>query len=87
LFLLPIELIVALILLFKHKNGRLGFKLTALNLLLYAGFIVVDLFAGHFPVDKGDWLFMGLWAIFFATVLFSTRFFQAGSRSTGKPAS
>jgi hypothetical protein len=80
LFLLPIELIVALILLFIRKYGRLGFNLTALNILLYAGFLVVDLFAGNAThVDKNDWLMMGLWAVFFAGVLFSARFILAGS--------
>jgi len=85
LFLLPIELIAAWFLLFSQKNGRLGFNLTALNLLLYAGFMVVDVFVGRFPVDKGDWLFMGLWTIFFLAVLFSARLILTGSRRLGNP--
>jgi hypothetical protein len=85
LFLLPIELIAALILLFSHKYGKLGFNLTILNLLLYEGFLIVEVFAGRFPVDKGDWLFLGLWTIFFATVLFSARLILAGSRLLGEP--
>jgi uncharacterized membrane protein len=88
LFILPIELVVALILLFLPRNGRLGFNLTALNLLLYTGFMVVDVFAGHStPVDKRDWLSMGLWAIFFAVVLSSARFMMAGSRRPEKSVS
>jgi hypothetical protein len=86
LFLLPIELIAALILLFNRKNGRLGFNLTALNLVLYAGFMVVDVFAGHaYPIVRADWLMMGLWAIFFALVLFSAWLIRVGSRPLGKP--
>jgi len=81
LFLLPIELIAALILLFTHKYGKLGFNLTALNLLLYAGFMVLEIFAGKAtPVDSADWLMMGLWGIFFVVVLFSARLIMAGSR-------
>jgi hypothetical protein len=87
LFLLPIELIAALILLFNHKNGRLGFNLTTLNLLLYAGFMVVDVFAGSAtPFDGTDWLMIGLWAIFFAVVSFSARLILAGSRRIEEPA-
>jgi hypothetical protein len=86
LFLLPIELIAALILLFSNKKARLGFNLTILNLLLYAGFMVVDVFAGHGGHnDKSDWLMMGLWAVFFSVVLFSARLILAGSRSLGRP--
>jgi hypothetical protein len=86
LFLLPIELIAALILLFSNKKSRLGFNLTILNLLLYAGFMVVDVFTGNAGrVDKSDWLSTGLWATFFAAVLFSARLIAAGSRHHGKP--
>lgn len=84
LFLLPIELITALVLLFSHKYGKLGFNLTILNLLLYEGFLIAEVFAGRFPFDKRDWLLMGLWTVFFATVLYSARLIQAGSRSVGK---
>src|ERR1039457_4240418 len=84
LFLLPIELIAALILLYRHKYGKLGFNITFLNILMYECFMVIDVFAGRFPVDKGDWLFMGLYAIFFATVLFSSRLIMVGSRPVGK---
>jgi hypothetical protein len=69
LFLLPIELIAALI------------------LLLYAGFMVVDVFAGSAtPFDGTDWLMIGLWAIFFAVVSFSARLILAGSRRIEEPA-
>jgi hypothetical protein len=86
LFLLPIELLAALILLYSHKYEKLGFRLTLLNLLLYEGFMFEQVFDGRFPVEKGDWLFMGLYTIFFATVLFSARLIPVGSRSIGKPA-
>jgi hypothetical protein len=87
LFLLPIELIAALILLFSDKKARLGFNLMILNVLMYAGFMVVDVFAGDeaTPIDRSDWLMMGLWAIFFASVLFAARLIPAGSRSIGRP--
>lgn len=86
LFLLPIELIAALFLLFSRKYGRLGFNLTILNLLLYEGFFVVDVFVGKaIPIDKSDWLMMGLWTVFFAAVLVSARFILVGSRPVGKP--
>jgi hypothetical protein len=86
LFLLPVELIAASILLFSHKNGRLGFNLTILNLLLYEGFLIVDAFAGRFPIDRGDWSMIGLWTVFFVTVLFSARLILAGSRRPGESA-
>jgi len=86
LFLLPIELIAALSLLFSHKYGKLGFNLTILNLLLYEGFLIVEVFAGRFPFDTRDWLLMGLWTIFFVTVLFSARLILAGSKRAGKSA-
>jgi len=86
LFFLPIELIVALVLLFSNEKARLGFNLTILNLLLYAGFMVADLFAGNaYPVVRSDWFMMGLWAIFFALVLFSAWLIRMGSRPLGKP--
>ena len=84
LFLLPIELIAALILLFTHKYGKLGFNLTILNLLLYEGFLIMEVFAGRFPFEKRDWLMMGLWTFFFVTVLFSARLILLGSRHLGK---
>jgi hypothetical protein len=81
LFLLPIELIAALTFLFSNKREKLGFNFAILNVLLYAGFVVVDVFAGSKSrVDKADWLMMGIWAVFFAVVLFSARLIMTGSR-------
>jgi len=85
LFLLPIELIAGLILLFNREHGRLGFNLTRLNLLLYSGFLIVEVFAENpIPADWKDWLAMGLWAFFFAAVLISARFILVGSRRLRK---
>jgi hypothetical protein len=76
-----------LILLFSYKNGRLGFNLTALNLLAYAGFMIADAVAGNAtPIDRADWLMIGLWAIFFGAVLFSARLIPTGRRRLGEPA-
>lgn len=84
MLLLPIELIAALILLCSHKYGKLGFSLTFLNLLLYEGFMFVQVFDGRYPVDKRDWLAIGVWTVFFAVVLISARLIQIGSRDIEK---
>ena len=74
LFLLPIEIIVALILLFSNEKSTLGFNLTILNVLLYAGFMAVDVFTGNEGrIDRSDLLAVGIWACFFTAVLFSAR--------------
>ena len=83
LFLLPIELVAATVLLFSRTRARLGYYLVLLNLLLYAGFFVGEMSAsrGGFT-SRANWLVLGIWIIFFAAALLSARFMIAGAESS-----
>jgi hypothetical protein len=75
LFLLVIELVAAMLLLFRRERARLGYRLVILNLLLYGGFFVEGMVVYHdVPKRNGDWLILGIWIIFFVAAWLSARF-------------
>jgi hypothetical protein len=83
LFLLPLELIAAMVLLFNRERARLGYRLVVLNLLLYAGFFAVEMWVYHDAPARGtDWLILGIWVFFFSGVWLSARFMVVGSGSS-----
>jgi len=65
MFVLPSFLIVGLVLLVVGKRLTLGFYLVALSLLLYLGFLFLDLALGP-RIEHLDWVFAGIWTGLFA---------------------
>jgi hypothetical protein len=82
LLLLPFELFIAAVLLFRRSSSWFGLSLLLLNILLYAGFMVIDMFAQTAaPVGRGDWISLGVWAIFLAIVLLAAYLMAAGRKA------
>jgi hypothetical protein len=69
LFVLPCELLIAVVCLVRRERMRLGFFLVAANLLAYATFMCSEAVLVHENIDKGTLAVAGLWAIFFALAI------------------
>ena len=83
LLLLPLELVAAATLLFLRGRARLGYRLVVVNLLLYAGFVVVEMSAHHdAAAGKTVWLILGTWAFLFAAAWLSARFMVTEAKSS-----
>jgi len=61
LFVLPSLLMIGLVLLLFGKRPTLGFSFVALSLLLYMGFLFLEL-ALIRKIELGDWVSVGIWA-------------------------
>jgi hypothetical protein len=61
LFVLPSLLMIGLVLLLFGKRLTLGFSLVASSVLLYMGFVFLEL-ALDGKIDRTDWLVVGIWA-------------------------
>ena len=61
LFVLPTLLTIGLVLLLFGKRLTLGFSLVASSLLLYMGFVFLEL-ALVGKIERTDWFFVGVWA-------------------------
>jgi uncharacterized membrane protein len=73
LLVLPCELLIALILLIRRNRAGLGFRLVALNLIVYAAFMCLDVALVHESLDGTMFAVAGLWAIFFALAVGAAR--------------
>jgi hypothetical protein len=65
LFVLPSLLMIGLVLLLFGKRLTLGFSLVASSLLLYMGFLFLEL-ALVGKMERIDWVVVGIWATLFA---------------------
>ncbi len=61
LLVLPSLLVVGLVLLLFSNRLTLGFSLTASSVLLYMGFVFLEL-ALDGKIERTDWLVAGIWA-------------------------
>src|SRR5580692_1533658 len=61
LFVLPSLLVVGLVLLLFSKRLACGFSLVASSVLLYMGFVCLEL-ALDGKIERTDWLVAGIWA-------------------------
>lgn len=61
LLILPSFLMIGLVLLLLGRRMTLGFCLIASSLLLYMGFLFLEL-ALHGSIERSDWLFVNIWA-------------------------
>jgi hypothetical protein len=66
MFVLPSLLMIGLVLLLFGKRLTLGFSLVASSLLLYMGFLFLEL-ALVGKIERTDWVFVGIWVTLFAT--------------------
>jgi hypothetical protein len=62
LLVLPSFLMSGLVLLLFGKRLTLGFSLIASSLLLYMGFLFLELTLDPRKIDQGDRVFFGIWA-------------------------
>ena len=61
LFVLPSLLMIGIVLLLLGKRLILGFSLVASSLLLYMGFVFLELALGG-KIERTDWVVVGIWA-------------------------
>jgi hypothetical protein len=61
MFVLPSLLMIGLVLLLFGKRLTLGFSFVVSSLLLYMGFLFVELALGP-KMEQKDWVFTGFWA-------------------------
>jgi len=61
LFVLPSLLMIGLVLLLLGRRSTLGFSLVASSVLLYMGFLFLEL-ALVGEIQRTDWLVVGIWA-------------------------
>jgi hypothetical protein len=75
LLVLPSLLMTGLVLLLFGKRSRLGFSLVASSLLLYMGFLFLELaLVGR--IDRTDWVVVGIWVTLCATALAAAWFLR-----------
>lgn len=77
LFVLPCELLIALVLLIRRVRARLGFHLVAANLFFYAVFIIYcEAMWVHQTQDTVTLTVVGLWATFLALAIGAAYFLR-----------
>ena len=62
LFVLPSLVMIGLVLLLFGKRSTLGFGLVASSLLLYLGFLLLEVGLTE-NVERADWIAVGIWAV------------------------
>jgi hypothetical protein len=78
LLVLPSLLMTGLVLLFSGKRSRLGFSLVASSLLLYMGFLFLELaLVGR--IERTDWVVVGIWVTLCATATAAAWFLRRRS--------
>lgn len=68
MFILPTLLMIGLVLLLFGKRLTLGFSLVSSSLLLYMGFLFLELALGP-KIEQMDWVFAGFWAVLCALAI------------------
>lgn len=79
LFVLPAELVVALILLLYRERPKLGFNLVLVNLVGYAGFLCLESLSVRTDpgTTKGDWVATGIWAMLAGVAVAAAHFLKS----------
>src|ERR1039458_907853 len=66
LFVLPCLLVIGLFFLLRGERENVGFSLVGLSVLLYLAFMFLEDAVSLDPMDRGEWVFSGIWTMFCA---------------------